>query len=151
MSKRKIGADEWLSDNMYNQIKGKGLKDWKKTERDRPKKIKRHHKERIENGYSWFDWINFDTFIMGVVATGVLKFAEDSVGFFPMDGEKMDKLYHYPEGTLENYKATCGAIYFALTEYLDNGGDYGPGYLDRAEEAKEAMMLFAENTLRWWD
>lgn len=165
MSKRKIGADEWLSGNPYN--KDKGLKEWKKTEKKRPKTMKKHHKERMANGYSWFDWINFDSYIAGIVATAVLKFAEDGVGYFPIWGEQMivddeKGIYEYPDGTHENHTATCGAIYFALTNWLDwdlvKAVESAPSPQDAyamelvvMEEATEAMVLFAENLCRWWD
>lgn len=158
----KIGADAWLTGpNPYNQESGKKKHD--KYEKQRPKDIKKHKKQRAEEGFSWFDWINFDSFIAGVVAEAVLQFAERSHGYFPIGGEEMDQeTYDYPEGTYENYQATCGAIYFALTNWLNWDlvaaikGAPSPGDAYAMEqvvygEAVEAMILFSENLGRWWD
>jgi hypothetical protein len=164
--RRKIGADAWIWKNSYRRG---CMKHWKELVKG-PARNLRHKKERMSNGFSTLDWWNMDSFIAGVVATGVLKFAEDGVGYFPIGDEKMVDTekggWVWEDGTYENYVATCGAIYYALTQWLDwedealvpyleaHPGDY-TGYNAIAkvkyEEAREAMILFAENLGRWWD
>jgi hypothetical protein len=155
-----VGADVWLNKNPYNR--GKGLKKHLKEEKARPKKIKRHQKERMMNGYSWYDWINFDSYIGPVIASAVLKFATDGVGFWPMDDEQMNEDYSYDDSVCENFHATCGAIYFALTEWanwdLVKAVEGAPSPQDAYametvvyNEAREAMHIFAENLGTWWD
>lgn len=146
----KIGADNWIEKDSYR----KGTKEHKEEVKERPDKVKHHKEERAENGYSWFDWINFDSFIAGIVATAVLKFAEDGVGYFPIGGEFQDPEYpyDYPDGTHENFVATCGAIYYALTEWLNDGNMVMLNETDvKYQEAREAMILFAEHLGSWWD
>lgn len=121
----KIGADVWLNG----------------TDGD---KLPRHHQERIERGFSEYDWWNFNSYIAGVVATAVLK-CVDGYGYFAINTKD------YEEDTEEDFKATCGAIYYALTEYLRADYEWADDMNERYEEAREAMILFAENLGSWWD
>lgn len=125
----KIGADNWLD-----------------KPQERNYDVEKHKKERIEQGFSEYDWWNFNSYIMGVVALAVLKFA-DGNSYFPIHTED------YEDDTLDDYRATCGAIYFALREYLEAEEDWNGDY-DMAvyyDEAREAMILFAENLGHWWN
>lgn len=146
--KLKIGADAWLyGPSGYR----KGTKPDRQIRKRRPGEIKKHKRQRVAQGYSWFDWINFDTFIAGVVATAALRFAEESHGYFAIGGEGLDPKYSWPEGTAENYTATCGAIYFALSEWLNHDDSDWDAQQVRWAEAREAMILFSEHLSSWWD
>ncbi len=151
MKKLKIGADAWIEKNPYNNKKGYGRKKHKEWNKNQESRLAKHKTQRAENGYSWYDFINFDSFIASVVATAVLKFAEDGMGYFPIGGEQINgDTWDYPEGTAENFNATCGSIYYALTQWL-TVDEFSPGHEARYEEAKEAMILFSEHLGSWWD
>ncbi len=144
-----VGADTWIHKNPYR----KGIKEHAEWELNRDKRFRKHRKQRADNGYSWEDWINFDSYIVPVIANAILDFAEHGVGFFPMDNEEPDPLdYAYPQSTQENHTATLGAIYYALSEYSKvTDAAIGPEWEMRYAEAQEALHIFVDHLAHWWD
>ncbi len=150
MARVPVGADAWLyKKNPYSKKHNKSQYD--KYEKDRPEVIKRHREQRANKGYSDHDWWNFDSFIMGAVCNVMVDFIEHGHGYFAIGDEQMDPITGaYPEGTLENYNATLGAIYYALYNHLTND-ECEPGWEERFEEARQAMILYAEYVHNFWD
>lgn len=101
--------------------------------------VAKHRTQRAEDGFSVFDWWAFDQYIAEVVARAALKFAHEGSGYFEEMGE---------EGTREYFIG----IARPLMEYAqDKFKRDVETQLRVREEAKDAMMRFAEHFPRWWD
>ncbi len=46
-----------------------------------PRKIKTHIVGRVVNGYSWYDWVNFDTYLSEVIVAGLTDFKNNGIGY----------------------------------------------------------------------
>lgn len=117
-----IGADTWIFD-------------WKTPDKDLKQKVSRHYAERIQNGMSFYDWINADKFLLGVIALAARKFAEDGNGF-PGDM------------TEQEWKDTLKTIYEPLEAYCD---DSVPCDERQLEEVADALRAFADYFRFFWD
>lgn len=107
----------------------------------RARRIRRHERERINHGFSWNDWISFDTHICLVIADAVADFRLKGCG--------------YPMGSSEEeWHATLLAIEGPLRWWgekkFDNDLD-AKGELQKYKEAQAAMALFAEHLGSMWD
>lgn len=114
-----------------------GNRDSKKAVR---KRIKKHEKQRIERGYSVFDWWSFDTYITRVLADAVRDFRKRGTGYpGHMTVKEWNRLLKEIEDPLRAYSDNkFGDLRFAEGEALEAA-------------AKEAMKLFAENLGSMWD
>lgn len=104
------------------------------------KRIKKHEQQRIERGYSVFDWWSFDTYITRVLADAARDFRKHGHGYpGHMTLKEWNRLLKEIEDPLRAYSDNkVGALSFAEGEALEAA-------------AKEAMKLFAENLGSMWD
>lgn len=105
------------------------------------KRVFRHERERVNHGYSWYDWISFDTYVCQVIA--------DACADFRLKG------HGYPSDLTEAewheilYKIEVPLRWWA-EEKFNNELDHR-GELQKYKEAQAAMALFAEYLGAMWD
>lgn len=133
------GWDRWYPFNSWRRHLPRWL--WWETPWKHVKRVWRHEAERVNHGYSWYDWISFDTFVCQVMA--------DACRDFRLNG------HGYPCGmTEEEWHAILVKIEEPLrwwaTEKFDNNLDH-KGELQKYKEAQAAMALFAEHLGAMWD
>lgn len=117
---------------------------WIREERDENGELRhdvaRHEAERVRDGFSEYDWWNFDTFIAEIVARAALKFAEEGHCYFEEMGE---------EGTREYYLD----IARPLMRYARD--EVATATLEEMQlartQAVNAMVRFAVHFERWND
>lgn len=105
------------------------------------KRVTRHQRERVKNGYSWYDWISFDTYICQVVADSCQAFRLHGVG--------------YPSGMTEaEWHDILHRIEMPLRwwaeQKFENSLDHKAEMI-KYKEAQAAMALFAEHLGSMWD
>jgi len=104
-------------------------------------RVWRHERERVNHGYSWWDWISFDTYVCGVIADACRDFRLKGMG--------------YPSGmTEEEWHAVLLRIEEPLRWWAEDKFDNDLDHKAEAakyEEAKAAMALFAEHLGSMWD
>jgi hypothetical protein len=105
------------------------------------RRVWRHESQRVNNGYSWHDWISFDTFLCLVIADACRDFRENGQG--------------YPAGSSEEeWNDVLTRIEDPLRWWGENKFDNelsAEGEKLRYEEAKDAMRLVAEHLGSLWD
>ena len=103
------------------------------------KRVARHNAERAQKGYSWYDWISFDTFICGVIANACRDFRLKGVG--------------YGNGyTEESWAEFLLSIEEPLRVWAEQKFDLDqPEYLESYEAARAAMHKFADELGQFWD
>lgn len=157
MSKKKpIGADYWLHKPTWR--KG-SIRYWRDLPK-RPKRIVKHKIDRAQNGYSWDDWINFDSYVGPMIAKAVKRFADEGHGFFFVDKSDAVDAHTPPyiadwENAEAKFKALCYGIHDDIMAYY-NLDIFSPDctYEEEVaalETAKAAMVLFSQNLGHWWD
>lgn len=127
-----IGADSWLFE--------KDPFGTDPAEREKAYNARERHKyERTVSGYSFYDWINADKFICGIIASIVKKFMDEGSG--------------YPGHlTEQEWRDILTTIYEPLRAYAADRA-----YWDDAEETKiredaqEALHAFADYMPHFWD
>ncbi len=107
----------------------------------RARRIRRHERERINQGFSWHDWISFDTYVCQVIADAVADFRLKGCG--------------YPMGTSEEewhdiLEKIEKPLRWWAEEKFDNELD-AKGEMQKYKEAQAAMALFAEHLGSMWD
>lgn len=105
------------------------------------KRVFQHERERVNHGYSWHDWISFDTYICLVIADACRDFALHGMG-------------HPCELTEEEWHDVLCRIEAPLRwwaeDKFDNDLDHEAETL-KYREAQAAMALFAEHLGSMWD
>jgi hypothetical protein len=99
-------------------------------------RVRCHRRERIRYGFSRYDWINFDTYVCGVIADACWNFREHSHG--------------HPGGmTQQEWHATLTRIEVPLRRWVEEEG------CDMDEQAEEecvaALRLFVDHFGCFWD
>lgn len=124
----KIGADRWLNiSKMFD------------SEAKRDKAIETHKAQRVRNGMSWYDWINADEYICGVIAQAARKFAMEGSG--------------YPGYmTEEEWREQLALIYLPLENYVRHKHTMARDEEEKLhEEVSEALHAFADYFGHFWD
>lgn len=108
---------------------------------------KRHEKERLENGFSTYDWWNFNSYLSWVIIGGLKKFLKDGNG--------------YPGGTTkEEWDKDLQTMIegFEANEALQGFEGYGFNNVTYEEWSKpledkweRGIKLFLENYGTLWD
>jgi hypothetical protein len=107
----------------------------------RARRIRRHERERVNHGFSWYDWISFDTYICLVIADAVADFRLKGAGYpMGMEEQEWHDLLHKIEDPLRWW----------AEQKFDNELD-AKGELQKYKEAQAAMALFAEHLGSMWD
>lgn len=103
------------------------------------RRIRRHERQRIKNGYSWYDWISFDTFLCLLLADACKDFRENSHG--------------YPMGSsVEEWNALLTSIEEPLRVWGESKFELKHDEEVAAYEAAiAAMHLVADNLGSLWD
>lgn len=124
----KIGADRWIRKSHVFD-----------TDRKREKALKRHTEERAKHGFSFYDWINANDYIAGVIAEMAKKFDESGSG--------------YPATmTEQEWSAILKRIYAPLECYIRRTGcETLEEEADLYNDVTEALKLFAEHFASFWD
>jgi hypothetical protein len=105
------------------------------------KRVVKHERDRVNHGYSWNDWISFDTYICQVIADAVQDFRLHGAGYpMGMDEAEWHDILHKIEDPLRWW----------ATEKFDNNLD-AKGEIQKYKEAQAAMALFAEHLGSMWD
>lgn len=123
-----VGADSWV----HNQRKGESRKTLER-------RIAKHRRQRSEAGYSWNDWISFDTFLAGIIANGMRDFRLNGIG--------------YPGGmTPEEWNDILLRIENPLSRWAADKfeADHETEKI-KYSEAQEAIRLLAEHFGHFWD
>lgn len=104
-------------------------------------RVWRHERERVDRGYSWWDWISFDTYVCQVIADACRDFRVRGMG--------------YPAGmTEEEWHAILLKIEEPLRWWAEDKFDNDLDHKAEAvkyKEAQAAMALFAEHLGNMWD
>jgi len=104
-------------------------------------RVWRHERERVNHGYSWNDWISFDTFLCQVIADAARDFREKGHGY-PMGSSEEE--WHDILTRIE------GPLRWWAEKKFDNELDHKAEMI-KYEEAKEAMRLVADHLGSLWD
>lgn len=105
-----------------------------------------HYRQRSQNGFSFADWINFDSYIAWVIANAVQKMKDEGNTSFVYDGEPP-----------ENWEELTKAEYQVM---IDGFGGYvkmRDEIMDSEEWAKvkrnldDALALFSKRFTSLWD
>ena|SRR5258708_7092869 len=118
------GADSWLG--------GWSLKDFKRR--------RQHKKERVKFGYSTQDWWSFDSYLAGVIASGLERFASEEAHGHPADL------------SWEEWQNYLNSISVVLRRWENDfwGLPVNEG-LELEKDLKEAMHKFADRFTSLWD
>jgi hypothetical protein len=124
----RIGADAWLTDegNFDDEDEYRAAQF-------------RHQQQRVNEGISWYDMVNADDFIIGVIAKAARHFDEDGAS--------------HPGGmSEEDWSATLKTIYEPLEAYLmiDPMVDEDAARQIRVD-AQDALHAFADYFQAFWD
>jgi len=133
-----IGADAWI----HNQRKGESRKTLKR-------RIARHRRQRSEKGYSWHDWIDFDTFLAGIIANGVRDFRLNGVGVpIGLDSNAA----HVLSGSVEVWNEILLKIETPLRRWSEDKfeEDFDTNKITYAE-VQDALRLLADHFGHLWD
>lgn len=124
----KIGADRWLNEEGHFDSNDK-----------RVEALRRHKAQRAEQGMSWYDWINAENYIAGIIAMAARKFAFEGVG--------------YPGYmTEEEWPEVLKTIYEPLEAYCNmDGCESSERQRELTENAQEAIRAFADYMPHFWD
>jgi Holliday junction resolvase RusA-like endonuclease len=100
-------------------------------------------RERGEQGFSYADWINFDTYIAWVIANAVEK--------MKTDGHTM---FSYPDEPEDQWAALTQRDYDTMVKGFRQWADYGhglafPGTLD--DDLDAALEIFKKRFRSLWD
>lgn len=105
------------------------------------KRVTCHQRGRIKNGYSWYDWISFDTYVCQVIADACQGFRLHGAG--------------YPTGMTEEewhdvlYRIEVPLRWWAEQKFEN---DLDPkAEMIKYKEAQAAMALFSEHLGSMWD
>lgn len=125
---RRRSSDSWVYEG------------FRESRRTVNKRVGRHRHQRAEQGYSWHDWINFDTFIAGVIANAARDFRLNGVG--------------YPGNvTQDEWTDILARIETPLRAWSEGKHD-AVGSAERGtlyRECQEALRLFADHFGSFWD
>ena len=107
----------------------------------------KHKRERVENGFSTYDWWNFNSYLAWVIKNGLAKFIDEGVG-------------HPAHLTESQWKQTLGKIIdafeaFEELESMESWDNKTVPYAEWAAPYKarwdEGSKLFIENFFSLWD
>lgn len=102
-------------------------------------RIEKHKAERAEYGYSWWDWISFDTFLAGVIANGVHDFRVNGHG---RPGDMTD----------EEWDSWLESIETPLRKYAEDKFNlFGEDEKNLYQAVQEAMHKVADRFGTLWD
>lgn len=142
--KKELGLENYVPKHtkLEKLRPGKYWKSWTKKEKENRsgKDWRLHKKQRVEFGYSTFDWWSMDSYIAGVIAHACDKFAKESHG-------------HPGDMTYEEWQNYCSGIAAPLKLWA-SANRWKLSHEDEMklyEEVKEAMHLFAERFGCFWD
>lgn len=120
---------------------GKYWKTWTREYKgEKPNRWKRHKRQRVKYGYSIYDWWNFDSYIAGVLAHALGRFAREGIG-------------HPFNHTAESWNELCFNISESLAKWASderwklNAEDS----LELYRQVQEALHKFADNFGAFWD
>lgn len=120
---------------------GKYWKTWtRKYKKEEPGRWSRHKRQRIQYGYSVYDWWNFDSYIAGVIAHAVGRFAREGMG-------------HPMSHTEASWKQLCLSISEPLSKWAceDRWTLSLDDSLELYRQVQEALHKFADNFGGFWD
>lgn len=130
---------DWVYDRRERLGKQESKKKWKK-------RIAQHERERIEYGFSVYDWWSFDTYIAEVIALGARRFRKDGVGYPASYDDD-------PKEALDSWNKILKGVEKPLMAYAQD--KFETFDIERSallhKGAETALKLFAKNLGSFWD
>lgn len=130
---------KWLE--LSKMEPGKYWKTWtRKYKKEKPGRWKKHQNQRVKYGYSVYDWCNFDSYIAGVIAHALDRFASDGMG-------------HPWNHSEQSWRELCLSISKPLSLWAsDNRWKLSADDTTKLyEQVQEALHKFADNFGGFWD
>lgn len=105
------------------------------------RRVWRHERGRVNHGFSWDDWISFDTYICLVIADACADFRLKGMGYpMGMEEQEWHDVLHKIEEPLRWW----------AEKKFDNDLDH-QGEVIKYKEAQAALVLFAQHLGAMWD